>query len=175
MGKVTISGDVELEMLIKTPNKNGKYAELIGDPKQNSGMQVEAKVPKRRRGGGKLTHSSCEKIGVEGEHARVAEFIRKGSGDESHDIFVLEADIYSIVKKDVKKEEDIDINIFTVQVGCTVCEAAVQVGGTVHETAVQIGGAAVHAGCFQDASYEALIENLLHPRPALIRNIHPIK
>nr|GMC84709.1 heavy metal-associated isoprenylated plant protein 32-like [Ipomoea batatas] len=53
MGKVTISGDVELETLIRTPNKNGKYAELIGDPKQNSGMQVEAKLPKRRRGGGK--------------------------------------------------------------------------------------------------------------------------
>ncbi|XP_031127622.1 heavy metal-associated isoprenylated plant protein 37-like [Ipomoea triloba] len=103
MGKVTIFGDVELETLIRTPNKNGKHAELIGDPKQNSGMQVEAK----------LTHSGCEKIGMEGEHARVVEFIRKGSGDESHDVFVLEADIYSIVKKDVKKEEDIDINIFS--------------------------------------------------------------
>nr|GMC84708.1 B3 domain-containing protein At5g60130-like isoform X1 [Ipomoea batatas] len=119
MGKVTISGDVELATLIRTPNKNGKHAELIGDPKQNSGMQVEAKLPKRRRGGAKclislsLTHSGCEKIGVEGEHARVAEFIRKGNGDESHDVFVLEADIYSIVKKDVKKEEDIDINIFS--------------------------------------------------------------
>nr|GLL46578.1 B3 domain-containing protein At5g60130-like isoform X2 [Ipomoea trifida] len=51
---------------------------------------------------------SCERIGVEGEHAGVADFIRKGSGDESHDVFVLEADICSIVKKDVKKEEDIN-------------------------------------------------------------------
>nr|GLL46552.1 B3 domain-containing protein At5g60130-like isoform X1 [Ipomoea trifida] len=53
----------------------------------------------------------CEKIGVEGEHARVVEFIRKGSGDESHDIFVLEADICSVVKKDVKKEEDMDMDM----------------------------------------------------------------
>nr|GMC82655.1 heavy metal-associated isoprenylated plant protein 33-like [Ipomoea batatas] len=119
MVKVTISGDVELETLIRTPNKNGKHAELIDDPKQNSGIQVEAKVPKRRRGGAKLTHFVCEKIGVKGEHARVTEFIRKGSGDECHDVFVLEADIYSIVKKDVKKEEDIDINIFKEDDNCT--------------------------------------------------------
>nr|GMC61246.1 B3 domain-containing protein At5g60130-like isoform X1 [Ipomoea batatas]GMD86966.1 B3 domain-containing protein At5g60130-like isoform X1 [Ipomoea batatas] len=49
-------------------------------------------------------------IWVEGEYARVVEFIRKGGGVESHDVFVLEADICSIVKKDVKKEDDIDIN-----------------------------------------------------------------
>nr|GMD88293.1 uncharacterized protein LOC109154171 [Ipomoea batatas] len=48
--------------------------------------------------------------GVEGEYARVVEFIRKGGAIESHDVFVMEADILSIVKKDVKKEDDIDIN-----------------------------------------------------------------
>nr|GLL46559.1 B3 domain-containing protein At5g60130-like isoform X2 [Ipomoea trifida] len=53
----------------------------------------------------------CEKIGVEGEHARVVEFIRNGSGDKSHDVFVLEADICCIVKKHVKKEQDIDTNM----------------------------------------------------------------
>nr|GMC51069.1 B3 domain-containing protein At5g60130-like isoform X1 [Ipomoea batatas] len=53
---------------------------------------------------------TTEWIGVEGEYARVVEFIRKGGGVESHHVFVLEADICSIVKKDVKKEDDIDIN-----------------------------------------------------------------
>nr|GLL46587.1 B3 domain-containing protein At5g60130-like isoform X2 [Ipomoea trifida] len=53
----------------------------------------------------------CEKIGVDGEHARVVEFIRNGSGDKSHDVFVLEADICCIVKKYVKKEQDIDTNM----------------------------------------------------------------
>nr|GMC51067.1 B3 domain-containing protein REM20-like [Ipomoea batatas] len=50
----------------------------------------------------------CEKIGMEGERARVVEVIRKESGDESLDIFVLEANICKRVKKDVKKEEDTD-------------------------------------------------------------------
>ncbi|XP_019166326.1 PREDICTED: B3 domain-containing protein At5g60130-like isoform X2 [Ipomoea nil] len=53
----------------------------------------------------------CEKIGVEGEHAQVVECIRKGSGGESRDVFVLKADIYSRVKKNIKKEVDMDMDI----------------------------------------------------------------
>nr|GLL46547.1 B3 domain-containing protein At5g60130-like isoform X1 [Ipomoea trifida] len=52
----------------------------------------------------------CEKIGVEGERARVVEVIRKESGDESLDIFVLEANICKRVKKYVKKEEGSDLD-----------------------------------------------------------------
>nr|GMD86963.1 B3 domain-containing protein At5g57720-like isoform X1 [Ipomoea batatas] len=52
----------------------------------------------------------CEKIGMEGERARVVEVIRKESGDESLDIFVLEANIYKRVKKYVKKEEGSDLD-----------------------------------------------------------------
>nr|GLL46549.1 B3 domain-containing protein At5g60130-like isoform X1 [Ipomoea trifida] len=52
----------------------------------------------------------CEKIGMEGERARVVEVIRKESGDESLDIFVLEANICKRVKKYVKKEEGSDLN-----------------------------------------------------------------
>nr|GLL46571.1 B3 domain-containing protein At5g60130-like isoform X2 [Ipomoea trifida] len=52
----------------------------------------------------------CEKIGMEGERARVVEVIRKESGDESLDIFVLEANICKRVKKYVKKEEGSDLD-----------------------------------------------------------------
>nr|GMD93496.1 B3 domain-containing protein At5g57720-like isoform X1 [Ipomoea batatas] len=52
----------------------------------------------------------CEKIGMEGERARVVEVIRKESGDESLDIFVLEANICKLVKKYVKKEEGSDLD-----------------------------------------------------------------
>ncbi|XP_019198289.1 PREDICTED: heavy metal-associated isoprenylated plant protein 32-like [Ipomoea nil] len=41
VGKVTVSGEVEPETLIRTLNKNGKHAELIGDPKENNGVRVE--------------------------------------------------------------------------------------------------------------------------------------
>nr|GMD93535.1 heavy metal-associated isoprenylated plant protein 33-like isoform X2 [Ipomoea batatas] len=41
MGKVTVSGDVVPETLIRKLNKNGKHAELIGDPKENNGERVE--------------------------------------------------------------------------------------------------------------------------------------
>nr|GLL46572.1 B3 domain-containing protein At5g60130-like isoform X1 [Ipomoea trifida] len=130
MGKVTVSGDVEPETLIRTLKKNGKHVELIElvTPRKIMACGLRTvKVRKGRRGAKAAlsTHlplpyvasflnlDSCEKIGVEGEHAGVVEFIRKGSGDESHNVFVLEADICSIVKKDVKKEEDIDVNIFS--------------------------------------------------------------
>nr|GLL46534.1 B3 domain-containing protein At5g60130-like isoform X2 [Ipomoea trifida] len=52
----------------------------------------------------------CEKIGMEGERAGVVEVIRKESGDESLDIFVLEANICKRVKKYVKKEEGSDLD-----------------------------------------------------------------
>nr|GMD84371.1 B3 domain-containing protein At5g60140-like [Ipomoea batatas] len=39
-----------------------------------------------------------EKIGVEGERARVVEVIRKESGDESRDIFILEANIWRYIQ-----------------------------------------------------------------------------
>nr|GLL46577.1 B3 domain-containing protein At5g60130-like isoform X1 [Ipomoea trifida] len=52
----------------------------------------------------------CEKIGMEGERAQVVEVIRKESGDESLDIFVLEANICKRVKKYVKKEEGSDLD-----------------------------------------------------------------
>nr|GLL46530.1 B3 domain-containing protein At5g60130-like isoform X2 [Ipomoea trifida] len=52
----------------------------------------------------------CEKIGIEGERARVVEVIRKESGDQSLDVFVLEANICKRVKKYVKKEEDSDLD-----------------------------------------------------------------
>nr|GMD90464.1 B3 domain-containing protein At5g57720-like isoform X1 [Ipomoea batatas] len=52
----------------------------------------------------------CEKIGMEGERARVVEVIRKESGDESLEIFVLEANICKRVKKYVKKEEGSDLD-----------------------------------------------------------------
>nr|GMC49008.1 B3 domain-containing protein At5g57720-like isoform X1 [Ipomoea batatas]GMD93498.1 B3 domain-containing protein At5g57720-like isoform X1 [Ipomoea batatas] len=51
-----------------------------------------------------------EKIGMEGERARVVEVIRKESGDESLDIFVLEANICKRVNKYVKKEEGSDLD-----------------------------------------------------------------
>nr|GMD88298.1 heavy metal-associated isoprenylated plant protein 32-like [Ipomoea batatas] len=53
MGKVTVSGDVVPETLIRKLNKNGKHAELIGDPKENNGERVEdSKGAKRKKGGG---------------------------------------------------------------------------------------------------------------------------
>nr|GMD82702.1 putative late blight resistance protein homolog R1A-4 isoform X1 [Ipomoea batatas] len=94
-----------------------------------------------------------DNIGVEGEHARVVEFIRNGSGDESHDVFVLEADICSIVKKDVKKEQRrgyrylLNMVVWSMEKPMQkkpcwrskklVGGAAVQASGTVREAAVQ--------------------------------------
>ncbi|XP_031094363.1 heavy metal-associated isoprenylated plant protein 32-like [Ipomoea triloba] len=53
MGKVTVSGDLEPETLIRKLNKNGKHAELIGDTKENNGERVEdSKGAKRNKGGG---------------------------------------------------------------------------------------------------------------------------
>nr|GME18528.1 heavy metal-associated isoprenylated plant protein 33-like isoform X2 [Ipomoea batatas] len=53
MGKVTVSGDVVPETLIRKLNKNGKHAELIGGTKENNGERVEgSKGAKRNKGGG---------------------------------------------------------------------------------------------------------------------------
>nr|GLL46593.1 heavy metal-associated isoprenylated plant protein 32-like [Ipomoea trifida] len=53
MGKVTVSGDVVPETLIRKLNKNGKHAELIGGTKENNGERVEdSKGAKRKKGGG---------------------------------------------------------------------------------------------------------------------------
>lgn len=49
IGKVTVSGDVEPERLIRTLNKHGKRAEINGDPGENNGVQVEDGVGEKKK------------------------------------------------------------------------------------------------------------------------------